>query len=211
MPPETFSRLRFGIGIFHSFAHVYACQVLYSPRRLLGVGLSDGESCERFWSSIRHFIPSLRPAHASTRRQILMYAAIEQARARTLGLPKAFLTSFRSTLKTLKQCDKDLKAYYKEFNMTTEELQKQLIAMEQYFANSSSACMDDEDDLCQVIRGIDMIKEWTEKNASLKTGEVSTGYLTMRMRLSLLSGYRIDIITHAMTVISIKCCVIVSR
>jgi len=50
-------------------------------------------------------------------------------------LPKAFLTSFRSTLKTLKQCDKDLKVYYEEFNTTTEELQKQLIAMEQYFAN----------------------------------------------------------------------------
>jgi len=53
--------------------------------------------------------------------------------------------------------------------------------------------MDDEDNLCQVICGIDMIEEWTEKNASLKTGEVSTGYLTMRMRLSLLSGYRIDV------------------
>jgi hypothetical protein len=84
-------------------------------------------------------------------------------------------------LKTLKQCDKDLKVYYEEFNTMTEELQKQLIAMEQYFANSSSACMDDEDDLCQVIHSIDMIEEWTEKNASLKMGEVSTGYLKMRM------------------------------
>ena len=73
MSPETFSRLQFSIGIFHSFAHVYTCQVLYSPRRLLGVILSNGESCERFWSSIRHFIPSLRPAHGSTRRQILTY------------------------------------------------------------------------------------------------------------------------------------------
>src|SRR5579859_7686520 len=99
MPPENFSRLRF--GIFHSFAHVYTCQVLYSLHWLLGVSLSDGESCERFWSSIQHFIPFLRPAHASTRRQILTYAAIEQAWARTLSLPKAFLTSFRSTLKTL--------------------------------------------------------------------------------------------------------------
>ncbi|KAF7969128.1 hypothetical protein HWV62_28246 [Athelia sp. TMB] len=40
-----------------------ACQlkhIIYHPRKCPGFGLSDGEGCERFWSSIRKLIPTLR-------------------------------------------------------------------------------------------------------------------------------------------------------
>ncbi|RDB15385.1 hypothetical protein Hypma_004634, partial [Hypsizygus marmoreus] len=53
-------RLVFGISVFHAFGHQWACQIIYHPRKCNGFGLTDGEGCERFWSSIKLLIPSLR-------------------------------------------------------------------------------------------------------------------------------------------------------
>ncbi|EPS94432.1 hypothetical protein FOMPIDRAFT_128943 [Fomitopsis schrenkii] len=53
-------RIVFGISVFHAFGHQWPCQVVYHPRKCTGFGLSDGEGCERFWSSIQRLIPSLR-------------------------------------------------------------------------------------------------------------------------------------------------------
>ena len=53
-------RIIFGISVFHAYGHQWACQIIYHPRKCKGFGLSDGEGCERFWSSIKPLIPSLR-------------------------------------------------------------------------------------------------------------------------------------------------------
>ncbi|KAI6156644.1 hypothetical protein BKA82DRAFT_4325514 [Pisolithus tinctorius] len=53
-------RISFAISVFHAFGHQWACQLIYHPRKREGFGLSDGEGCERFWSSIKPLIPSLR-------------------------------------------------------------------------------------------------------------------------------------------------------
>ncbi|KZS99491.1 uncharacterized protein LAESUDRAFT_667904, partial [Laetiporus sulphureus 93-53] len=53
-------RILFAISIFHAFGHQWPCQVIYHPRKCLGFGLTDGEECERFWSSIRPLISTLR-------------------------------------------------------------------------------------------------------------------------------------------------------
>ncbi|KAI6022550.1 hypothetical protein EDC04DRAFT_2575210 [Pisolithus marmoratus] len=53
-------RISFAISVFHAFGHQWACQLIYHPRKREGFGLSDGEGCERFWSSIKGLIPSLR-------------------------------------------------------------------------------------------------------------------------------------------------------
>ena len=58
-------RLHFGISVFHAFGHQWPCQVVYHPRKCTGFGLSDGEGCERFWSSIQRLIPSLRVSGVS--------------------------------------------------------------------------------------------------------------------------------------------------
>ena len=59
------SRLHFGISVFHAFGHQWPCQVVYHPRKCTGFGLSDGEGCERFWSSIQRLVPSLRVSGVS--------------------------------------------------------------------------------------------------------------------------------------------------
>lgn len=56
---DIFPRITFGISVFHTYRHAWPCQVVYHPRKCLGFGLSDGEGCERFWSSIRKLIPTL--------------------------------------------------------------------------------------------------------------------------------------------------------
>ena len=53
----------FGISVFHAYGHQWACQIIYHPRKCKGFGLTDGEGCERLWSSLKLLIPSL---HVST-------------------------------------------------------------------------------------------------------------------------------------------------
>ncbi|KZV88479.1 hypothetical protein EXIGLDRAFT_583717, partial [Exidia glandulosa HHB12029] len=57
---ELADRLVFGVSVFHAYGHQWACQVVFHPRKRDGFGLTDGEGCERFWSSIRHLIAGLR-------------------------------------------------------------------------------------------------------------------------------------------------------
>jgi Kyakuja-Dileera-Zisupton transposase len=57
---EFLSRVTFGISVFHAYGHQWPCQVVYHPRKCRGFGLTDGEGCERFWSSLKKLIPGLR-------------------------------------------------------------------------------------------------------------------------------------------------------
>ncbi|TEB24142.1 hypothetical protein FA13DRAFT_1756912 [Coprinellus micaceus] len=58
--PDFIDRIIWGISVFHAYGHQWPCQLVYHPRKCVGFGLSDGEGCERFWSSIQGLIPSLR-------------------------------------------------------------------------------------------------------------------------------------------------------
>lgn len=53
-------RITFGVSAMHAYGHEWPCQLIYHPRKRDGFGLSDGEGCERFWSSIKKLIPGLR-------------------------------------------------------------------------------------------------------------------------------------------------------
>jgi hypothetical protein len=44
----------------HSYAHQWACQLVYNPRLREGLGLSDGEGVERYWSRTRKIISVTR-------------------------------------------------------------------------------------------------------------------------------------------------------
>jgi len=36
----------------HAYGHEWACQLVYNPRLVPGLGLSDGEGTERLWSCL---------------------------------------------------------------------------------------------------------------------------------------------------------------
>ncbi|KIK29762.1 hypothetical protein PISMIDRAFT_6531 [Pisolithus microcarpus 441] len=44
------SRVRFATTAMHAYGHEWACQLVYNPRLVVGLGLSDGEGTERLWS-----------------------------------------------------------------------------------------------------------------------------------------------------------------
>ena len=62
---EFMARIIFALAVFHAYGHQWPCQLVYHPRKCEGFGLSDGEGCERFWSSIKLLIPSMRVAGVS--------------------------------------------------------------------------------------------------------------------------------------------------
>jgi hypothetical protein len=40
----------------HAYGHEWACQLVYNPRMVPGMGLSDGEGTERLWSRLTRLI-----------------------------------------------------------------------------------------------------------------------------------------------------------
>ncbi|KAH7903544.1 hypothetical protein BJ138DRAFT_1107585 [Hygrophoropsis aurantiaca] len=57
---HSMHRITFATAVFHAYAHNWACQLIYHPRKCIGFGLSDGEGCKRLWSDLKILIPSLR-------------------------------------------------------------------------------------------------------------------------------------------------------
>ncbi|KIM23141.1 hypothetical protein M408DRAFT_39264, partial [Serendipita vermifera MAFF 305830] len=53
-------RITWSISVFHAYGHQWPCQLVYHPRKRKDFGFSDGEGCERFWSSISRFVAPLR-------------------------------------------------------------------------------------------------------------------------------------------------------
>ncbi len=56
---EWREHLSWGVSIFHTYRHQWACQLWYHPCKDALWGLSDGEGCERFWSKLCHLISGL--------------------------------------------------------------------------------------------------------------------------------------------------------
>ncbi|KAJ7055409.1 hypothetical protein C8F01DRAFT_1258582 [Mycena amicta] len=53
-------RIIFAVSVFHAFAHIWACQLIYHPQKCLGFGGSNGEGSERVWFKLSHLISNLR-------------------------------------------------------------------------------------------------------------------------------------------------------
>lgn len=48
--------MTFAISAMHAYGHQWGCQLVYNPRIREGLGLTDGEGVERFWSRLRKLI-----------------------------------------------------------------------------------------------------------------------------------------------------------
>ena len=58
----------------------FIMQVLYSPRRCPGLGLTDGEGIERLWSYLRKFSYMTKETKPNRRTDILSEALLHYAR-----------------------------------------------------------------------------------------------------------------------------------
>ncbi|KAK7043474.1 hypothetical protein R3P38DRAFT_2510672 [Favolaschia claudopus] len=121
--PSIRDRLAFVINGMHAYGHQWACQLVYSPRFRLGMGLADHECVERFWSRIRKLIPLTRGQWSSRRIWMLdMYADFVAKEGRTnLGnwihrqQEKNLTSKYRAAMKTIDECritDQELRAQW---------------------------------------------------------------------------------------------------
>ncbi|XP_027035703.1 uncharacterized protein LOC113664303, partial [Pocillopora damicornis] len=65
------TQLTLGIPIFHCYGHKASCQIKYSPRRIDGIGLTDGEGTERLWAFLRDYSRITKEMAADKRIDVL--------------------------------------------------------------------------------------------------------------------------------------------
>ncbi|KAL9931511.1 hypothetical protein V8E36_009676 [Tilletia maclaganii] len=53
-------QVEFAVSLFHVYGHGLDCQLKFSPRRVPGFAMTDGESLERLWSALSGLIPITR-------------------------------------------------------------------------------------------------------------------------------------------------------
>jgi len=182
------------LGIFHVYAHQYSCQILFSPIYIFGIGLVDGEACERVWSILRHLIPSLRPSHGSVRRLILTCAALYNALARDLNLPKSIRREFKNALLKIFNCRKELASYYAESDMTEEALKEQTELMKSHFEKPCSEVIDIDDEICDLFFSIDALEKFYQGNQNAERNcHLAMQELNYRATLQLLTGERVPL------------------
>ncbi|CAD6884474.1 unnamed protein product [Tilletia caries] len=90
-------KITWTVPLFHVYGHTYSWQVRYSPRNVLGYGLTDGEGMERVWSGLRNLITSTRSMRAGDRRFSLEERCLHLATERRMNLFK-FIRSKRSKI-----------------------------------------------------------------------------------------------------------------
>jgi Kyakuja-Dileera-Zisupton transposase len=181
------------VGIFHTFAHAYECQVLFSPRNIVGIGLTDGEGCERIWSLARHIIASLRGSTSYRRLQLLTNLMLDIGERKHFGLALSFVAFFHATLKKIRECKQQLKAYQMETGVNMKELQRQAKLMHEYFENREEQTSDINDDICETIMAMQAMKEFDVAYHGLSdSARTSIAYLNLQMHFNWRTGGRID-------------------
>ncbi len=57
--------------MFHIYAHGMKCRQDFNPNKTQGVGLLDGESCERMWSHVGLFFGMVKRMRSDSRFAVL--------------------------------------------------------------------------------------------------------------------------------------------
>ncbi|XP_078681339.1 uncharacterized protein LOC144916179 [Branchiostoma floridae x Branchiostoma belcheri] len=100
--------IELAIPIFHCYGHKPSCQVLYSPRRKEGFGLSDGEVVERLWSYLRKFKPISKEMTPSHRSDLLTDALLHYSRRKAEDMHVSLAMSYDKAVTTYQLAKDDL-------------------------------------------------------------------------------------------------------
>src|SRR5436309_8472948 len=145
------------LGIFHSYAHEYKCQMLFSPRYIKGMGWPDGEACERAWAASRHIVNCTRVSGSRIRKQTLTEVFMSQGDTQR---NKFGYTCHRSLVTMIKNIDKEnheLKEYYEKNSVIVDEvlLRKQFGSMREFFLRPGEGVAHARDDICELLMAIE--------------------------------------------------------
>ncbi|KAL8276784.1 hypothetical protein RQP46_010840 [Phenoliferia psychrophenolica] len=67
------ARLIFACSVFHAFAHIWLCQILFNPGLQVGWGRANGEGLERGWSKLAKLVALLRNSTPSHRLEAIHF------------------------------------------------------------------------------------------------------------------------------------------
>ncbi|PPQ96562.1 hypothetical protein CVT26_006290 [Gymnopilus dilepis] len=121
---EVLDRIVFAISVFHAYGHQWPCQIIYHPRKCPGFGMSDGEGCERFWSSIKSLIPSLRVSGYHTRIYMLDTKVKHLDRSSLPGMGRWLARKWKTTLERKAEAERTLETVYR-VGITEENLREE--------------------------------------------------------------------------------------
>ena len=110
--PGLYSNIsKFGIPIFHSYGHKLECQLQYNPRRIEGLGLTDGEDCERLWASLSSLVPMVRQMRDCVFQDMISISVkhIRQSKNRNLGY--SLVQKYRACLKIVETSNVQLRSF----------------------------------------------------------------------------------------------------
>jgi Kyakuja-Dileera-Zisupton transposase len=187
MDRSEYAKLKFGIGIFHVYAHEYACRLFYSPRVLVGIGWIDGEICERFWCWIMHLIAPNRSSSFYTRLQTLTHAAIEIGEARFLAMGKVLCQMLANAF-ILKQEAEEALTTLQEHGITLEIIKDQHEKMKDWFRErKAAASVDRLEDLFRYLRAFYKLRNSLRELLTIGEKELET----LERRVDELTG-RVD-------------------
>ncbi len=108
LPAAIFERLEFVIPSFHIQAHNFVCMLMYHAYYNMECGLTNGESCERVWSSLRHLVSSGRYSASSVRHEQLTLALLQLVDRKNSNLPKLLFSLKKNAGKLQKDCERKL-------------------------------------------------------------------------------------------------------
>ena len=87
---EAIHNAPLAIGIFHSYGHERSCQAQFHPYVVEGLGLTDGEACERLWSYLGGHATTTRYMTPFNRTMLLTMALDHFKEKRTLSIGKLY-------------------------------------------------------------------------------------------------------------------------
>ncbi|ELU02948.1 hypothetical protein CAPTEDRAFT_197977 [Capitella teleta] len=120
-------RCSWAVPVFHGYRHNASCQVSFSPRRIPGFGLLDGEGIIRLWSDLRRFAKVTKEMTSSHRSVLL-----------TLGLDH--YSQKKKRLELLDICTDDIARLQEEYKVPLNvlNLNEMIVEEKECFRQSSN-------------------------------------------------------------------------
>lgn len=105
---QILEHIKFAIPIFHCYGHKSDCQIKYSPRRLPGFALTDGEVLERLWSFLRRFGKMTKEMRPNHRVDVLTDALLFYAKKRSASLGRLLYDRMKKANTAIKNSEVEL-------------------------------------------------------------------------------------------------------
>ncbi|XP_071832068.1 uncharacterized protein [Apostichopus japonicus] len=137
-------RVTLAVPAFHVYGPKPSCQMKYSPRRVSGFALSDGEQVERLWSFLRRFASITKEMTPSNRVDALTDALIHYRRRIIRNLPDLLVHRYNRAVTSLEASEQELKDATKSCQkgqnaISVEEIQQWSLQQESERLPPSSA------------------------------------------------------------------------